>query len=160
MNQVNENGSNQLVDVQVFDDVQSKFIRDDIEVESDNIVTNSNDDIDVQDGLQDEQANKLIELEKKSLELEDREKSLNLRQLKMDTIDILYNKNLPVDMIDFIIGDDVESTKAKIDKFEVMFNNAVQKNVEQRLKGKAPVIGNAFVSSDDYKSKVRSILRS
>ncbi len=160
MNQIDENGSEQLADAQVVDNVQNEFVKDDVKVENDNVVTNSNNDIDVQDGLQDEQANKLIELEKKALELEDKEKNLNLRQLRMDTIGILYNKNLPVDMIDFIIGDDVESTKSKIDKFEVMFNNAVQKNVEQRLKGKVPVVGNAFSSNDDYKSKVRSILGS
>lgn len=159
MNQINENRNEQLIDVQTIESNPKELIEEN-GFKNDNIVIDSNNDIDIQDGLQDEQTNKLIELEQKALELENKEKSLNSRQLRMDTMDILYNKNLPIDMIDFIIGDDIESTKTKIEKFEAMFNKAVQRCIEQKLKGKAPFIGNVLDSSNNYKSKVRNILGS
>lgn len=82
------------------------------------------------------------EQETKLKEIEEREKQIALRELKADTAKILAQKNIPSNMLDFLVGEDLEKTKSNIDSFKVEFDKALQTQLEERLKGKAPSLSN------------------
>lgn len=82
------------------------------------------------------------EQETKLKEIEEREKQIALRELKADTMKILAQKNIPSNMLDFLVGEDLEKTKSNIDSFKVEFDKALQTQLEERLKGKAPSLSN------------------
>jgi len=97
------------------------------------------------------------EQETKLKEIEQREKDIALRELKADTAKILSEKNIPLNMLDFLVSEDLEKTKTNIDKFVSEYNKAVQVQVEQRLKGKAPIISNTH-SSQSIAEQFRNAL--
>lgn len=82
------------------------------------------------------------EQETKLKEIEEREKQIALRELKADAMKILTQKNIPPNMLDFLVGEDLEKTKLNIDSFKVEFDKALQTQLEERLKGKAPSLSN------------------
>lgn len=82
------------------------------------------------------------EQEAKLKEIEEREKQIALRELKADAMKILTQKNIPPNMLDFLVGEDLEKTKSNIDNFKVEFDKALQTQLEERLKGKAPSLSN------------------
>lgn len=120
--------------------------------------TNAEPASDVSDIQQGKQQDVSKDLEQKTIELENKEKELNARQLRMDAINILYDKNLPVDMLEFVLGDDLNSTKTKINKFQELFNNSVQKHVLEKLKGSPLKTGN-ISTGQNYTSIVRNAIR-
>lgn len=82
------------------------------------------------------------EQETKLKEIEEREKQIALRELKADAMKILAQKNIPSNMLDFLVGEDLEKTKLNIDSFKVEFDKALQTQLDERLKGKAPSLSN------------------
>lgn len=78
------------------------------------------------------------EQEKRLAELEKREKELALRELKADTLKLLAEKELPADVLDMVLADDLENTTKRVESFKAIFDQAVQKQVEKRLAGKSP----------------------
>lgn len=87
------------------------------------------------------------EQEAKLKEIEQREKQVALKELKADASKILVEKNIPTNMLDFLIGENLDTTKKNIDTFKTEFDKALQIQLEQRLKGKAPIVGNIDVNS-------------
>lgn len=81
---------------------------------------------------------KKYELEKGLAELEKKEKELALRELKADTLKVLAEKELPADILDMVLADNLENTTKRIESFKAIFDQAVQKQVEKRLAGKSP----------------------
>lgn len=77
-------------------------------------------------------------LEKKEEELKDRENKVALANMKLEAIKILNEKGIDVELVDFVIDVDANKTNENIKKLETAFSKAVQKSVENRLKGKAP----------------------
>lgn len=51
--------------------------------------------------------------------------------------------NAPDDLVDMIITDDAETTKANVQQFSKLFKGAVQAAVKEALKGKAPGTGSS-----------------
>ena len=82
------------------------------------------------------------EIKKKNEELANKESELRKRELKLDTINALSEKKLPVGFSDFLMGADADSTHANIKKFAESFQNAIENAVNDRLKGKPPASGN------------------
>lgn len=72
-----------------------------------------------------------LKIEKEELEAE--RLRLQRRELEMDAKDILIDKELPLEFLDFILGEDVESTKENIDKFEKQFKSAVSEGVKKLI---------------------------
>ncbi|TES48074.1 DUF4355 domain-containing protein [Shouchella lehensis] len=71
-------------------------------------------------------------------DLEAREKALSQRELKIEAINILSEKKLPVSFADLLLSSDAENTKKNIDTFETAFRQAVQDGVTERLKSPTP----------------------
>lgn len=63
--------------------------------------------------------------------------------LRQDTMAILGEKGLPAAFVDFLVGEDAESTNENIKSFEGAFRKAVEQAVAERLKTNAPRVGSA-----------------
>ena len=78
------------------------------------------------------------ELENTRQELEKQKAEFAREKLKYEAAKVLSQRNLPVEFVDYLIGDDNESTLENIKTFEKKFNKAVEDAVTAKLKGKAP----------------------
>ena len=74
--------------------------------------------------------------------LEEREKNIALRELKADTAKLLADKGMSGKFLDVVLDKDLKTTTKKIEALKVIFDEAVQEQVESRLRGKSPVWGN------------------
>lgn len=72
-----------------------------------------------------------LRIEKEELEAE--KLQLQRRELEMDAKDILMDKELPLEFLDFILGEDVEDTKSNIDEFDKQFKSAVSEEVKKLI---------------------------
>ena len=75
---------------------------------------------------------------KQQKELEDRERTITLRERRADTKDALSDRNIDTDLVDFVIDIDEDKTNANIDKLEKAFNKAVEAGVKAKLAGTSP----------------------
>lgn len=85
---------------------------------------------------------------KKEQNLADREAALALRELKADTKALLAEQGLPVDVMESVIGKDLEATKQNIANFKKHVDAAVNEQVTARLKGKTPERGTGADNAD------------
>ncbi len=88
-------------------------------------------------GLSAEEQQKIKD-DKYKADLEAREKALSQRELKIEAINVLSEKKLPVSFADLLLSSDAENTKKNIDTFETAFRQAVQDGVTERLKSPTP----------------------
>ena len=75
---------------------------------------------------------------KQKQELDDRERSITLRERRADAKDALSDRNIDTDLVDFVIDIDEDKTNANIDKLEKAFNKAVEAGVKAKLAGTSP----------------------
>jgi len=80
-------------------------------------------------------------LEKQKKEIEKRERELKHKELLSDTKDILYEKGIPTKFADVLVKDDAETTHKAINEFEQEWRDAIEKAVEERLRGRTPRAG-------------------
>jgi len=82
---------------------------------------------------------KTYEFEKRVKELEKREAEITRRELKNQALEMLEQKNLPKSLVDLLNLTDADSCKASIDAVEKAFSQAVQADVDNKLKGDRPI---------------------
>ncbi|CAM2828530.1 DUF4355 domain-containing protein [Hathewaya histolytica] len=75
------------------------------------------------------------EFEKEKQKFEEERKSFLKQQLELQVIKELTNKNLPTDFSKYLIGENAETCMENIKTFEEYFSSAVEKQVQERLKG-------------------------
>lgn len=81
------------------------------------------------------------EFEKEKEEFE-KERRVYLREkLEMQVSKELIENGLPAEFSKYLTGEDAETSKANIDEFKELFNNALEKLVNERLKGATPTTG-------------------
>lgn len=78
---------------------------------------------------------KEIEMEKLRAEVENMKLEKQRERLTSQAIKTASEKKLPLQLVDFFIGADEESTNANLSVFEKSLQSAIQQQVEQRLKG-------------------------
>ena len=83
------------------------------------------------------EAEKLAEERK---EFEAMRKQFEYEKRVNSTSKALASNNLPVEFADFLIAEDDEATTQRVDLFKNAFNEAVAREVTQRLKGSTPKI--------------------
>lgn len=90
-------------------------------------------------------ADQKAEYERKQQEekLLQREAEVTRKELKIEAHKIFTEKGLPVDLLDVLKYDNAESCNQSIDALEKAFRQAVEKGVNERLKGEAPKAGGA-----------------
>ncbi len=75
---------------------------------------------------------------KQIAELDEREKTITLRERQADAKDALLQRNIDVSLVDFVVDIDADKTNANIDKLEKAFLKAVEAGVKAKLAGASP----------------------
>ena len=95
------------------------------------------------------EAEKLAEERK---EFEAMRKQFEYEKRANSTSKILASNNLPIEFADFLIAESDEATTHRVDLFKNAFNDAVEKLVNERLRGNVPkvstVSSRSFTSND------------
>jgi len=89
--------------------------------------------------------------------IESLEKEKELGILKEKALNALSEQKLPNSFLSFVIGADEKATFDNISAIKSAFDSAVQSQVEERLKGKTPVVGNV-TQIDDIQSEFEKAL--
>ena len=89
--------------------------------------------------------------------IESLEKEKELGILKEKALNALSEQKLPNSFLNFVIGADEKATLDNISTIKSAFDSAVQSQVEERLKGKTPVVGNS-TQIDDIQSEFEKAL--
>lgn len=100
-----------------------------------------------------------FELDKRIKELEDKEQSIALRELKAETLKTLSEKGLPADVLDLVLADNAENTLKKVETFKATFDKAVQAAVDERLKGKSPNLGTGTSIEEQAREQFANALK-
>lgn len=74
--------------------------------------------------------------EKRLADIEKREKEITTRELRATAFETLAEKGLPKDLVEILNYSDAESCNNSIEKVEKAFQAAVQKAVNEKLRGK------------------------
>ena len=109
--------------------------------------------------LEAERKAKLTEAEKlaeERKEFEALKKQFEYEKRVNSTSKVLASNNLPVEFADFLISDSDEATTQRVDLFKNAFNEAVEKLVNERLKGNTPK-SSASTINTMTKEKFRSM---
>lgn len=104
----------------------------------------------------DKKAEEFKALEDKVKLLED-EKALSV--LKEEARGMLEKEKLPGEFLDFVLGEDVEKTGEKIKTLKKVFDDSLQKAVEERMKGKTPSGGGNTTTGLSVQEQFASALR-
>ena len=92
------------------------------------------------------------ELEKERERANNAESKLNAYELKEEAIKIASEKELPISLLNVIDyrKENAESIKTKIDEIEVVYKQAIQSGINDRMKEKTPkTVINGSVSDND-----------
>ena len=99
------------------------------------------------------EAEKLAEERK---EFEAMRKQFEYEKRVNSTSKVLASNNLPIEFSDFLVADTEEATTQRVDLFKNAFNEALEKAVNERLKGKTPKVSMSS-STAITKEKFRSM---
>ena len=75
---------------------------------------------------------------KREAELKEREEKVTLRERKIQAQELLQAKNIPIDLVDFVVDLDETKTKDNIEKLAKTYNKSVENGVTDKLKGTPP----------------------
>lgn len=71
-------------------------------------------------------------------ELKAREEDITLRERRLEAQELLQAKNIPIDLVDFVVDLDANKTKENVDKLAKTYNKSVETGVTDKLKGTPP----------------------
>ncbi len=69
-------------------------------------------------------------------EIEAKEKALRIREAKLEATALLNDKQIPIDLADFVLDSDIETMKINVEKLDRTYKKAVEKGINEKLKGK------------------------
>lgn len=98
-----------------------------------------------------------FEAKQREENLAKREQEITRRELKAQALETLAQKGLPSDLASMLAYTDADACNASIDAVEKAFRSAVQKGVEERLKGAAPKTGAGAAKADYAKLAAEAI---
>lgn len=94
------------------------------------------------------------ELEKLKKQLQEMQKNEARKDLTNSTLKEMSTRGIDADFLDFIMGEDADTTKNRLDTFEEKFNSMVNAKVEaiiaERFKGKTPVTSTTTTTSSEF----------
>ncbi len=91
--------------------------------------------------------------------LEEKEKTLRQREMKLAAIDVLTDEELPVSFADQLLGETVDDTHDRIQKFKKAWHDAIDAEVNKRLKGRIPEDSGSKTSKMDMNAIIRQGFR-
>lgn len=83
---------------------------------------------------------------KREAELKAREDDITLRERKLQAQELLSQKHIPIDLVEFVVDLDESKTKDNIEKLAKTYNKSVETGVTDKLKGTPPT---DFSNSND-----------
>lgn len=98
-----------------------------------------------------EKERKEFELEKARYEQERRE--FEQAKIKAQTMQMLGERKIPVELAQFITSNNADEIMDNVNTFEKCFNEAVEKVVTERLRGKTPttsIVGNGKITKEQF----------
>ena len=95
--------------------------------------------------------------EKERKKFEEEMRAFNQERMLNTTMTTLSEKNLPVEFASFLRADNAEQIMDNISTFEKHFNDAVEKVVLERLRGKTPQTGTTTKNFDMNELKNMSV---
>lgn len=75
---------------------------------------------------------------KREAELKEREEQITLRENRVKAQELLADKNIPIDLVDFVVDLDATKMEEKIDTLAKTYNKSVETGVTDKLKGNPP----------------------
>lgn len=91
---------------------------------------------------------------KREAELKAREDNITLRERRVEAQELLKAKNIPIDLVDFVVDLDENKTKDNIEKLAKTYNKSVETGVTDKLKGTPPTdFSNSNNNDNTDKSK-------
>ena len=75
---------------------------------------------------------------KREAELKSREESITLRERKIEAKELLASKNIPTELVDFVIDLDDKVMKENIENLTKAYNASVENGIADKLKGNPP----------------------
>ena len=94
--------------------------------------------------------------QKREAELKAREDDITLRERRLMAQELLASKNIPIDLVDFVVDLDESKTKDNIDKLAKTYNKSVENGVTDKLKGTPPTDFSNTNTNTDKPKKVMS----
>lgn len=94
---------------------------------------------------------------RREAELKAREDNITLRERRVEAQELLKAKNIPIDLVDFVVDLDESKTKDNIEKLAKTYNKSVETGVTDKLKGTPPTdFSNSNNSNAEKPKKVYS----
>ena len=90
--------------------------------------------------------------------LADREAEITKRELRAEAKSHLSDKGLPIELAEILPYTDADTTNAAIVATEKVFRLAVEKGVNERLKGQAPKVSPPTENVTDYKDEIKKAI--
>lgn len=76
---------------------------------------------------------------KREAELKEREENITLRERRLEAGELLNEKHIPIELVDFVVDLDENKQKDNIEKLAKTYNKAVETGVTDKLKGTPPI---------------------
>lgn len=94
---------------------------------------------------------------KREAELKAREEEITLRERKLEAQELLQAKNIPINLVDFVVDLDEQKTKDNIERLAETYNKSVETGVAGKLKGTPPTdFSNSNNNNTDKSKKIMS----
>ena len=93
---------------------------------------------------------------KRDADLKAREDAITLRERRLTAQELLSQKNIPIDLVDFVVDLDETKTKENIEKLAKTYNKSVENGVTDKLKGTPPTDFSNTNTNTDKPKKVMS----
>ena len=94
--------------------------------------------------------------QKREAELKAREDAITLRERRLAAQEMLAKKNIPIDLVDFVVDLDERKTQENVERLAKTFNKSVETSVTDKLKGTPPTDFSNTTTSADKPKKVMS----
>ena len=75
---------------------------------------------------------------RRDAELKAREDAITLRERRLAAQEMLSKKNIPIDLVDFVVDLDEAKTEANVERLAKTYNKSVENGVTDKLKGTPP----------------------
>ena len=94
--------------------------------------------------------------QKREAELKAREDAITLRERRLAAQELLAKKNIPIDLVDFVVDLDEAKTMENVEKLAKTYNKSVESGVTDKLKGTPPTDFSNTNTNTDKPKKVMS----
>lgn len=97
------------------------------------------------------------EFEKEKAKFEEERQAYLKEKLELQVTKELASKNLPTEFSKYLVAGDADKSLENIKEFESLFNNALEKHINEKLKGKTPAIGGQNTATGPTKEQFKKM---